>query len=245
MWGASLDFWARIGDWTLVGALILGGLTVLTSFASSLISSRVTSRLQQVASRETARLSTVAATANEGAAKANAIAAVANERAATLEKQSRELEVTIARLRKDLGPRQLDRPALLAALSDQPKEPVEIMHLRDDQDSFELAQQIALALEAAGWAVVSRAPIPPSSSSDPTTMSVDGQPSGVTVVANGISQEESMASMNRAMGRPWVRTPLTVLTDGLGAALGSISLHAGGPNAPPVGTLRVVIAPRR
>ena len=78
----------------------------------------------------------------------------------------------------------------------------------------------------------------------PTAMAVDAQPSGVTVVVHGITEAEANADSLRWRGQAWVRTPWTVLMHALGDAIGKIAGHAGGPNAPPDGTLRVVVAPR-
>lgn len=157
----------------------------------------------------------------------------------------KEAELKTEQLRKELGPRHLQRDVFLKTIAESPKSKVEIMYLMDDPECFDLTQQIWRGLEDAAWPVVPPRPIPPLIISDsPTAMSVDGQPSGVTVVSNGITLEESEASLNAMQGKPWVRTPLTVLMQALGASIGKISGHAGGPNRPPQGILRVVVAPR-
>ena len=75
-------------------------------------------------------------------------------------------------------------------------------------------------------------------------MSVDGQPSGVTVVANSSSLKESEALSKIFLGEDWERTPWTVLSNALLKSLGDIKGHAGRSNKPPAGTLRVVVASR-
>jgi hypothetical protein len=159
--------------------------------------------------------------------------------------RTKEAELKLAQLRKELGPRQLQRDIFIRELTGQPSAPVEIMYLQDDPECFALAQQISIALKDAGWPAENSRPIPSLVISDgPTPLSVDGQPSGVTVVVSGITQEESDAASNAMLGRDWVKTPWTVLSHAIGAALGKVSGHAGGPNAPPAGTLRLVVAPR-
>jgi hypothetical protein len=157
-------------------------------------------------------------------------------------------ELKAEQLRKELGPRQLQRAIFLKEIAESPKSHAEIMYLRDDPECFDLAQQIWRALEDAVWDVTPPTPIPAnttgSASDIPTAMAVDGQPSGVTVVVHGITQAEADASTHQMMGQPWVRTPWTVLVHALGDSIGKIGGHAGGPNAPPEGTLRVVVAPR-
>ena len=171
-------------------------------------------------------------------AKANAQIADANAR-------TKEAELKIERLRKDLGPRQLQRDLFIKQIMGQPSAHVEIFYLQDDPECFDLAQQIWNALESAGWRAESPRPIPSLIISDgPTSMSVGGQPSGVTVVVNGITQEESEASENAMAGRDWVKTPWTILMHALGEALGKVGGSAGSPNAPARGILRVVVSPR-
>jgi hypothetical protein len=134
----------------------------------------------------------------------------------------------------------------LKALDGQPKAPVQILYLRDDQDSLEFAQEIANLLERAKWDVISREPIPTlterSSSDIPTAMSVGGQPSGVTVVAHSVSEEESDATSNRMTGKNWVKTPWTVLDNAFAEALGTG--QAASHYSVKEGTLRIVVAPK-
>ena len=165
-------------------------------------------------------------------------AAIIRERAATA-------ELKLEQLRKDLGPRQFQRDLFIREITGQPSARVEVMYLQDDPECFGLAQQIWRALEDGKWPVEVPKPIPPLIISNfPTAMSVGGQPSGVTVVGGGITQEEADAQMNALQGKEWVKTPWTVLMHALGEALGKIVGSAGGVSPPPEGWLRVVVSPR-
>jgi len=117
-------------------------------------------------------------------------------------------ELKTEQLRKELGPRQVQREIFLKELEGQPSAPVEIVYLRDDPECFDLAQQIWRLLEDAKWPVKSPKPMPVLIFSDnPTSISAGGQPSGVTVVARSVSTDEADAFQNRSSGKPWVRTP--------------------------------------
>jgi hypothetical protein len=220
MLGLDLDSWNLMMLWSLGGAA-LAAFAVVVSTAAVL-------KLQKAAEEDTKQ---------------------------EFERYKLESSKTIAaaelkteQLRKELGPRHIQREIFLKALSGQPKANVEIMYLRDDPECFELSQQIWRALEDAEWKVIAPFPIPQNISPDslkiPTAMSVDGQPSGVTIVTNSISEEESVAAKNQMLGEPWERTPWTVLMNALAQSLGGIKGHGGGPNRTPIGTLRIVVAPR-
>lgn len=163
--------------------------------------------------------------------------AKANERAAAS-------ELKLEELRRQVGPRQLNRPAFLEALKVDVKGQVEILYTQDDAEAMELAQQIGLALKESGWKVLKRDPIPRSRGNLPTAMAVGGQPKGVTVAAHSISDEEADATLKKMKRENWVKTPYTVLLDAIAEGLGTVSGSAGGAHAPPVGTLRIVVAPR-
>ncbi|UQR67319.1 hypothetical protein [Bradyrhizobium sp. C-145] len=160
--------------------------------------------------------------------------------------RQKEAELKLEQLRKQIAPRRLNREEFISDLSTQPKAPTEVMYLRDDPESFEFAQEIAFAMQEAGWEITSRRPIPPSMDPDAiTAMSVGGQPSGVTVVTSSLGEGEITASFNAMVGRPWVKTAFTVLSNALQKSLGGIATSAGGPNSPAPGTLRVVVAPKK
>ena len=153
-----------------------------------------------------------------------------------------EAESELIKLRNQIGPRQLNREVFWEALRDQPKAPVQILYLKDDQDSMEFAQEIANDLNRAGWKVTERAPISPSQSDVPTAMTVGGQPSGITVVTHSLSEDEAAASLNQMNGKEWAKTPWTVLAYALreSMGMGQASSH----ESVPEGTLRVVVAPK-
>jgi hypothetical protein len=218
----------RVATWS---ALIFGAFSIGSAFVSAWVGWEITDATQKDADHKIKA-------ADERIKNADLRIAEFNARA-------KEAEFKLEELRRQVAPRSLKRDVLIKILEGQPKAPTEIMYLRDDAESFELAQQIALAMEAAGWQITSRLPIPPTS--DPqaiTAMAVGGQPSGVTVVVGGITQEEEDASLNAMQGKEWIKTPWTVLTHALGESLGKISGRAGGQNAPPEGSLRVVVSPR-
>lgn len=89
-------------------------------------------------------------------AQAGAHAADANERAAALEKEAANARLETENLRSQLVPRRLKRDAFVKALVDVPKAAVEIIYARDDFESIEFAQEIAIFLEKGNWQVTSR-----------------------------------------------------------------------------------------
>ena len=167
----------------------------------------------------------------------------ANLRVATAQLETERLKARIA-------PRHIQEDEFLAALAGMPTGSVELVYVRDDPETFELAQQIWRLLETAKWTVEGPTPIAPIThpigAMVPTAMSLGGQPSGVSVVTNEISQEEWDASRNRARGLNWVKTSWTVLWEALGESLGRIS---GGKNKQelsplPPGVIRIIVAPK-
>lgn len=233
LWGYSVDSWDR---WCVIGiwvAAIAGAIAVL----AGLFTGYVGHQLSVISEREA---SAKIATANAQGAEAQRLAAASNERAQLA-------ELKLEQLRRDVGPRQLNRAAFMDALVGQPREPVEIVYLRDDPECFGLAQQLRGALQDAGWTVVNLAPIAERVGADPNlprAMNVDGQPSGVVVVSHSISVNEANALEHQMFGEEWEHTPLTVLMHAIGQGIGKVGGHAGGPNAPPDGLLRLVVAPR-
>ncbi|WP_143281595.1 hypothetical protein [Caballeronia cordobensis] len=186
--------------------------------------------------------------ADERIAEANARGDEARALAASSNERAKESELRLERLRRQVAPRQLKRDIFLAALNGQPKARVELVYLRDDPECFDVAQQIWRALQDARWDVLPPAPILQSASpgalQSPTAVTVDGQPAGVTVVTDSVSERESNAGVEQMTGQSWEKTPWTVLTYALVQSLGQAGGHGGGPNSPPKGTLRVVVAPR-
>lgn len=159
-------------------------------------------------------------------------------------KKTIEAQLQLEQLKRQVGPRHLNRETFLGALIGEVTGQVEVLYSRDDAEAMELAQQIALALEETGWKVLHRDPIPDNKENLPSAMGVSGQPKGVTVAAHSISEKESEASLMRMSGKDWVKTPYTVLSHALEVGLGGVSGWASGPNAPVAGTLRIIVAPR-
>ncbi len=136
-------------------------------------------------------------------------------------------ELETERLKKEFGPRNLKWNAFVTELQGAAKVQLEILYVADDTDSMELAQQIQLAASAAGWGMPPRNPIQrPSGWSEPLAMAVDGQPKGVTVVSR-------------------FPTPADGISNAVIAGLGQGAQHADGPHAPPIGIVRIVVAPKR
>ena len=160
-------------------------------------------------------------------------------------------ETALEELKRHAAPREVKRAefkSALALLKDGPQPAgVEIVYLRDDPDSFNVAQQIYQLLKESGWNASSPVPIPPATAStfsqSPTAMAAGGQPSGVSVGTHTISEAESSAKLTFP-GTDWVKTPWTVLSYAVLQSLGQCGGFAGGQNAPPEGILRVVVAPR-
>ncbi|EIM99590.1 hypothetical protein WQE_18179 [Paraburkholderia hospita] len=227
LWGKSLEFWDSVSVWLMIATAVFGAFAVATGLAGSFIGRQTSSMIQRDSDE---RISA----AKADAAKSNAAAA--------------DAALRLEQLRRQVGPRQLQREIFLNDLRGQPSSHVEIVYLRDDPECFELAQQIWRALEDAHWPVTPPQPIrvPVGSGVDdaPTPMSIGGQPSGVTVVAHSLTEAEIEAVPNRMRGVEWVRTAFTALEQAITDSLGRGSASAGGPNAPPEGTLRVVVAPR-
>ncbi len=220
----SVELWKSIFDWATV---ILIACTVVSG-AGALITGDIISRRQEAKLRQFDKDLTGAKTE----------LGKQQERAA-------EAELRLEELRRHVAPRHVQRDVFLKAVEGQPKARVEIMYLRDDPECFELAQEIWRVLQAAQWDVIAPVPIPPSVSAlylqSPTSMSVSGQPSGVTVATHSASEKEAEADLN---SKNWEHTPWTVLQNALAESVGAISGWAGGPNSPPEGTLRVVVSPR-
>jgi hypothetical protein len=211
----------RVATWS---ALMFGALSIGSAFVSAWVGWEITDATQK---------------------DADARIRAGDVRMAEANARTKEAELKLEQLRKDLGPRQLQRDLFIKEVTGKPTAHVEIMYLQDDPECFDLAQQIWRALEAGPWPVEAAKPIPSLFISDgPTPMSVGGQPSGVTVVVKAVTQDETRASENAMAGREWVKTPWTVLVHAFGLSLSKVIGRAGGTSAPPNGTVRVVVSPR-
>jgi hypothetical protein len=147
---------------------------------------------------------------------------------------------------KQLEPRNLNWSAFVEALRSAPRSNVEVLYFADDFDSMALAQQIALAIKEAGWDEPFRGPIKrPLDWSESTPMAVDGQPTGVTVVAR-LGPEDQAAIMSGKMSPEDAdpTTPFAAIRRAVSLGTGRVSTWTNGPHAPPFGTIRIVVAPR-
>jgi hypothetical protein len=172
-----------------------------------------------------------------------------NREAAQFRESAAHAELETARIKERLAPRFMRREPFLAALKNQPKGRVEILYLRDDPECMEVAQNIALLLEEAHWTVLSRGPLranddAPGANNLPSMMTVGGQPSGITVIAHSLTPEEFDAASNRMFGKPWTKTPYTVLSYAITQGIGRVNGAGGAPIPPPEGTLRITVAPK-
>jgi hypothetical protein len=232
------EYWYPISWKVVIAGGVITALGLLLQYRTTTIREEQSAWRTSILESDNLKAQAALETAQADIARANAKIADAN----ALQK---EAELRLEQLRRQVAPRVLNREAFIKALEGEVKAPTEVMFLRDDSESMGLAQGIAFAMEAAGWQITSRRPIPPSADPQlPTAMTVGGQPSGVTVVVSSITRDEADASLNAMRGQDWVKTPWTVLSHAIGVGLGQVGSSAGGPNAPPVGTLRIVVAPR-
>ncbi|BCL93916.1 hypothetical protein ACNRBS_03270 [Ralstonia pseudosolanacearum] len=223
VWGKPLEFWDTATVWLMWIAAVCGAVAAISGLLGAIVSREVTS----VTQRES----------DERIAVANALAANSNEAAATA-------ALKLEQLRAQVGPRQFNRAAFLEALRGETVGNVQVVYLRNDPECFDVAQQLWRLLEDAGWRVTPPTPIFDGRNAQPAAMNVDGQPAGLTVVALIQSQAEANAEQFRANRQVWVHTPFTTLTYAIEQGIGRVATHANGPNHPPQGTIRVVVAPR-
>ena len=162
-----------------------------------------------------------------------------------LENENQTLTGNLRNLDLQTGWRKPAQDEITKLLEEGPSAPVEVLYLKDDPECFELAQTIRQALDAAGWPASGPSPFPEQENSDlPSATMMDANPSGVTVVSSPITKAESDASDAQMLGKPWVKTPFTVLSNALLQTVGKLHTSSGGPHAPPPSKLRVVVAPR-
>jgi hypothetical protein len=221
--GKPLEFWDAASVWLVWIAAVCGAVAAISGLLGAIVSREVTA----VTQRES----------DERIAAANALAAKSNEAAATA-------VLKLEQLRAQVGPRQFNRAAFLEALRGETVGSVQIVYLRNDPECFDVAQQVWHLLEDARWQVTPPSPIFDGRNNQPAAMNVDGQPTGLTVVASIQSPAEADAELLRANGQAWVRTPFTTLTYAIERGIGRVATHINGPNRPAPGTLRVVVAPR-
>lgn len=161
-----------------------------------------------------------------------------------------EAALKLEQLRRLSGPRDINFNEFQKQLANKPKAPVVIWYLPDSSDGYWFASRLFVALGALKWQVESPKPIPdldekvvetimPSSASllsilrsMPKAINAGGQPSGITVVSDGVDAEISE------------NTPYSALFNALAKSVPFGMYGSGGSQFMPVpkGTLRVVIA---
>ncbi len=222
----SVELWKSIFDWA---AVVLVGLTFIAG-AGALITGRILSDRQ---SGQIRQFDTDLTAAKTGLAEQQ-------ERAAKAEGALRNLQLQV-------GWRWVNPTVFLEVLAGQPHGKVEILYLRNDPECFDVSIQLRQLLTQAGWKVERWDSIPEAEGGEPIAMAVDGQPSGITLVARSVTPEERMAA-DKVIGdenaTDWVKTPYTVLEVGLFKAVGKVNSHIAGPHAPAADLLRIVVAPR-
>ena len=188
LWGYALEFWDRLGIWSLIAGAIVGVVALLLTAASAYILYRVADVAQVELSAETKRSSERIEAAQADIAKANARIAEADART-----KEAELE-----LRKQIAPRALG-PKFTEAIRGQPGCPVLISYVPDAGDTYNLAMQLHLMLPSEnGWVLESPEAIteqvrqrilrqwfpagPPPMFDLPGTVALHGHTTGITVV---------------------------------------------------------------
>jgi len=225
-WGKPVEFWDAASVVLMWIAGVATAVAAVTGFTGSLISREVSVRTQR--------------DSDEKISSTNAVAAEAN--------------LKLEQLRRTVAPRTLDGDAFLAHLDGVPPRPVEIMYLRDDPETYNLAFSIFFLLSQAKWPVEYPKPIPDTTSNNsfadalpksiadesPKAMGVGGQPWGVTVVAAAIPPPGYKPGDN-AETDSRIR-PIAALGEALLQGLGRLAyVYAAGL---PEGRIRIVVAPR-
>jgi hypothetical protein len=150
-------------------------------------------------------------------------------------------ELKTEQLRKQMGPRIIDRAIFSAAISQQPKARVEIWYLRDDSESFTLALQIQNNLLSAGWFADTPKPIRVSGESDrPAILVVGGWHNGVIVVTRSIQPDDQANSI--LFNDEDKKTAYAGLTNALLRTVGAIVGRE--DKGLPEGTVRVIVGPK-
>jgi hypothetical protein len=154
-----------------------------------------------------------------------------------------ELNNETARLRKEVGPRQIDADAFVKALEGRPKAPVEIMFPREDGEAFQLAMQFRDTLRRADWTATEPMPVPindiPRLANQPSHIAAGGQALGVAVVVRAATQDDF-----KRLDDHDAPTPVNAVTKAILQALGTVSRYAAGPDVfhpPPPGAIRIVV----
>jgi len=155
-------------------------------------------------------------------------------------------ELALEQLRKKVGPRRIEAAAFLKSLEGKPNAPVEIMFPKENGEAFQLAIQFRDLFRAAQWAVSEPIPVPPTDiprlANQPSHMAAGGQPVGIAVVVRADSQQDFKQYSDQATA-----TPANAISAAILGAFGGVSGMAAGPEvfqAPPQGTVRIVVGPK-
>jgi hypothetical protein len=172
--------------------------------------------------KETARAIADSDIAKEGTAKAN-------ERIAELNNET-------AKMRQQLEPRIINGEKFMGAIAGHPKSKIELLYVREDPDSFKLAQQIFWYLANAGWDCAIETPIlpPPAGSPSqhsPLAWSVVARETGVSMVVR--ADADKKAQSDTAYSALWKAFEVTGIETGKGE-----------DSRMPDDVIRVVVAPR-
>lgn len=152
-----------------------------------------------------------------------------------------ESESRLEKIRLHLYPRYFDRDKLVELLEGLPKGEVKIQAVVEDADSVMLSCFLRDGLLAAGWKV-QHVFIP---MRDIVSGACQGQPQGITVATDAISEEERAALQHLHRGEGWIKTPFTVLLR-IMRQLNLVGVTCCYPNdcAKGAGLLRLVVAPK-
>ena len=156
-----------------------------------------------------------------------------------------ELNNETAKLREAAAARWLDMPLFIKELENVPKQPVEILYVKDDVDSFLIAVMISTGLEHASWVKSFPMPLPTENPAGgpfkgqqapplPPPVHFGAQLTGVNVVAKQ-NPEEPGSSPNASYSG---------LMRAFTAALSTHTANAGVDPSMAEGALRIVVAPK-
>lgn len=168
---------------------------------------------------------------------------IQNAEATEAQRKLVEAERDLEELRAKVAWRHINRDKFLSILKDRPKPTrTQIMYLREDPESWNLAMEIGDLLFKAGWPVALPIPIAPSESRlfalFPPVMGVGGNPfGGISLVTN----EEFKSPIRED------KTAIGVLAEAFMQALGGqVSFKKPLPEQGilPAGAIRIVVGPR-
>lgn len=184
--------------------------------------------------------------------------AAATERAGKLEKEAAETGLKLEKLRhQTLFGRQLRPAEFVKSLENKAKVPVEIAFLKSDTEAFMFASQVSGLLKAAHWDVSDPRPVAAEemAKSVPRPAALAEAPLvGIAIVLRVETEAELRCFGSQAQVTLWAmrkdESPLAVLCDAIadnlvtGGTVQSFPVLPRQANAPPPGTLRLIIGPK-